>query len=248
MRQVPHILNSRPLLLIGSGRLAQSLSYYFDLEKIAFHLWSRRNGNLKDLQQKIDQAETVLLAISDSSLESFIEEHDLQDKTCVHFSGTLTVKAAWSFHPLMTFSEETLSPETLRSMHFVLQEGSPSLNILGLKNPFSYLANDKRALYHALCAMSGNFSVLLWEYTIQRFEKDLGLKGEVLKPYLHKIFENLGEVASDRRLSVLTGPLARGDFGTIEKHLSALQGDPMKQVYEAFVSAYQQRNSHEKHS
>ncbi len=240
MRQVPQNLNSSVLLLVGSGRLAMHLSYYFELEKISFKTWSRKSQDSFELKSLGSQI--VLLAISDAALAEFVHSHRelLKDKICLHFSGALQVEGAWGVHPLMTFSDQKYDLEIYRSIHFVLEKGAPALRELipQLANPFSYIANEKRALYHALCSLSGNFSVLLWEYAIQRFEKDLGLNGQALTPYLRQTSANIEGFAKTQK-SVLTGPLVRKDFGTIEKHLAALSNDPMKQVYEAFVKFYQ---------
>lgn len=218
------------------------LGHYFELEKIWFKSWSRANQDEASLRLKIAESKIILLAISDSALTEFVEAHRelLKDKICVHFSGALQIEGAWGFHPLMTFSNELYSQETYRSMHFVVEKGAPSFKEFfpQLKNQLSYLENDKRALYHALCSISGNFSVLLWEYAIQSFEKDLGLNGEALRPFLHQTTANLDTFVKTKK-SVLTGPLARRDFETIEKHLASLSGDPMKVVYEAFVRFYQ---------
>ena len=246
MRQVPQNLNSSSILLIGSGRLAQHLAHYFELEKILFKTWSRKAQKPAELQSLLAETEIILLAISDSAIAGFIEEHKagLIKKKCVHFSGARVVLGAWSFHPLMSFSGEFYTREVYESMHFVIEEGAPKLNELlpQLKNQSSFLAKEKRALYHALCSMSGNFSVLLWEYAIRSFEKELGLKGEVLGPYLNQIFQNINQFAispAESRKTVLTGPLARRDFETIERHLLALKPTPMKSVYEAFVNYYE---------
>ncbi len=246
MRQVPKKVNSPSILLVGSGRLAKHLCHYFELEKIAFDKWAREKQNKTKIDPKILNAEVVLLAISDSALGDFIKEHQelLKGKVCLHFSGALQLLGAWGMHPLMTFSNDLYSLETYRAIHFVIERGAPPLTetLPQLSNRYSFLDPEKRAKYHAICVMSGNFSVLLWEYAINNFEREFGLSGEDLIPYLQQTAENLQQFAKTKtnlRKSVLTGPLVRGDFQTIEKHLVALNDDPMKLVYEAFVKTYQ---------
>ena len=81
--------------------------------------------------------------------------------------------------------------------------------------------------------MAGNFSTLLWSKAFTDFEQRLGLPASVLHPYLESITANLE--GSD---APLTGPLARGDVATVERHLDALDGDPYAGVYRAFVDAF----------
>lgn len=254
MRQVPKNLKSSSVLLVGSGRLARHLSHYFELEKISFEKWSRSTQDEAQLMLKLERAEVVLIAISDAAIEDFFGTHQLQlkAKTCIHFSGALHVAGAWGAHPLMSFASELYSLEKYRKIPFVLEEGMPKLNEIlpTIKNPISFLAAEKRARYHMLCSMGGNFSVILWEYVIQSFERDLGLSGESLLPYLEQITENLSQFAeemSEKRKSVLTGPLVRDDLATIEKHLSELKQDAMKPVYEAFVGAYRRIHAQQNH-
>ncbi len=250
MRQVPQKLrhaleenlnsSSSAILLIGSGRLAKHLQNYFELEKILFLAWSRASSSNEDLQQKIAQSTHILLAISDSALIEVCKKHEFVGKKLVHFSGALFVPGVPSAHPLMSFSNQLYDLETYRSIHFVLEQGAPPLSELipGLKNEFSYLENEKRAQYHALCSMSGNFSVILWEYFFKKLSSDLNLSPRIALPFMKQIEKNLE--AALGKTSVMTGPLVRGDFQTIDLHLKALGSDPMAKVYQAFVEAYQQ--------
>ncbi|EKD71772.1 MAG: hypothetical protein ACD_46C00103G0013, partial [uncultured bacterium] len=127
---------------------------------------------------------------------------------------------------------------TYQSIPFILDHDAPSFSELlpGLPNSHVRLHKSLKAKYHALCVMSGNFSCLLWQKLFSDFEKELKLPREVAYPYLQQQMHNL----IDNPTQALTGPLIRGDTKTIEKNLSALEGDPFKQVYESFIACYQQ--------
>lgn len=235
MGQVPSI-PFRAYLLVGRGRLATHFRHYFDLESIPYFQWSREQdeASLKTLAAK---ASHVLLAISDSAIERFFEDHreTFRDKTCVHFSGALVSQKISSAHPLMTFAAELYSRENYRTIPFVVEKGRrPFTELLPqLKNPSFELEAENKPLYHALCVMSGNFTVLLWEKVFSEFNR-LGLPRGVLTPYLNQTCLNL----SGSRESVLTGPLKRNDQTTIAKHLEVLGDDPYADVYRAFLHAY----------
>ncbi len=243
MRQVPansHAAASQAphYLIIGDGRLARHLRTYFTLEHFKFSQWCRRDSQ-SHLALAIRQSTHVLLAIADSAIASFISEQPaVLERSCVHFSGALVLPQIPSAHPLMTFSRAPYSLETYRSVHFILEQGRSSLADLlpGLLNSFSAIDPSKKPLYHALCTMSGNFTTLLWEKVFAMFEERLDLPRAVLLPYLQQITKNL--VGASPESSVLTGPLVRRDFATIEKHLQALAGDPYAGIYRAFVKAY----------
>src|SRR5690606_25694883 len=106
----------------------------------------------------------------------------------------------------------------------------------GLKNKAYEIDPEQKGLYHALCSLAGNFTVMLWEKAFSDFERRLGLPKEVLTPFLHRTAANLANSSGEK--SVLTGPLVRGDQVTIERHLGVLNGDPYREVYAAFVAAY----------
>jgi predicted short-subunit dehydrogenase-like oxidoreductase (DUF2520 family) len=85
------------------------------------------------------------------------------------------------------------------------------------------LEGPKMALYHAACAMASNALVALAQaatdlMVVAGVERQEGLTA--LLPLMQGTVDNLGRVGLPQ---ALTGPIARGDFGTIERHVSALR-------------------------
>ncbi len=223
------------ILLIGSGRLFRHLQFYFQKKDIHFTTWNR-SQDFKLLYNLVSEASHILLAISDSALESFINQH-LKDKskTRVHFSGALNIPGAFSAHPLMSFGPDLYDIQTYEKIHFVTT-GSQALSDLlpGLKNNFTSISTENKSMYHALCVLGGNFPILLWTKMSEGL-KELGLPEEAARIFLEKILENFNRQGH----SALTGPLARKDLTTIQANLDALKNDPFQKVYKAFVEAYQ---------
>jgi 2-dehydropantoate 2-reductase len=232
MGQVPA---STSFLLLGDGRMARHVAHYLRLLKLPFETWKRADGPLA-LEASAEPTTHVLVLVSDDSIESVLKAFPfLSKRVCVHFSGAVTTPLAVGAHPLMTFSQTLYSLDEYRRIPFVIERGTEMRDILPcLPNPSFEIDPEDKPLYHALCAMAGNYTVLLWEKVFAEFESELGFPKTALIPYLERIAKNLAESKS----SVLTGPLARGDRETIEKHLHALGGDPYADVYRAFVSAY----------
>ncbi len=96
------------------------------------------------------------------------------------------------------------------------------------------MAVEKKALYHALCVMAGNFPQILWHSLSGRFSDRLGIPPDILEPYLRQSLDNF--LADPGR--ALTGPLARGDRNTVRRNLSALSGDALQDLYRAFVELH----------
>lgn len=233
MGQVPSA--DAPYLLVGNGRLSRHLQHYLGLEGLEWRLWSR--ASREPLEHALEDVGTALLLIPDDAIETFLERHADPSigTTWVHCSGSLSTPRAFAAHPLMTFGDELYDLEVYRRIPFVCDRGGPSFPELlpGLPNPHFVIEPGDRPLYHAACAMAGNFTTLLWQHAYTVFEERLGLPRSALFPYLERVADNL-QRASDP----LTGPLARGDRRTVERHLAALDGDPYRSVYASFVAAH----------
>lgn len=227
----------RQVLLIGSGRLARHLQSYFTQISLPFISWSRADHEEADLRRKISLSSHVLIAIRDDALEPFINSHNFTGKTVVHFSGSLVIPGAFGAHPLMTFGPELYDLQTYKNISFVLESGSPALFKLipELENPFFFINKEQKALYHALCVSSGNFTTLLWQKVFAEFEQTLNLPREILYTYLDQIVANL----KNNPEAALTGPLARKDIKTIRNNISALEGRDLQTIYQAFVQSAQ---------
>jgi len=226
----------RRYAFLGSGRLARHLAHYFKTEGLPFDRWARRSDSgdaPPPLEDVVAPCTHVLVLISDDAIAPFIREHGfLRDKVLIHCSGSLSLDEAHGVHPLMTFADDLYAPAVYRDIPFVTDADGPAFAELfpGLPNPSYPLARDRKALYHAYCVASGNFTGLLWEEVFGAFETDLGLPKTVLLPYMDRVFANLASADG-----VVTGPLVRNDAETIRRNLAALDGKPLQDIYKAFL-------------
>lgn len=234
MGQVPDLNFSR-FLIVGGGRAGRHLAAYLHLENLPYAQWTRSDGE-RCLAPLMEGVSHVVLAISDRAIEPFLLTHRpiLHGKTVVHLSGALSTPLAASAHPLMTFGPDAYPLETYRSMHFALERGREGLERLlpGLSNPSFELDPADKPFYHAWCAMSGNFTALLWAAFFERLEDRLQVPRRAAFPYLRQQVANLEAFGA----RAVTGPLARGDRATVEGHLRALAGDSFLPVYEGFLA------------
>src|SRR5581483_1030 len=140
----------------------------------------------------------------------------------------------FSVHPLQTLTTER-GPEQLDGAWAAITGESPEAlghardlaETLGLR-PF-VLADDRRALYHAGASMASNFLVTLHR-AASRLLDDAGAPPESLTPLMERTIENGFD---------LTGPIARGDGTTIERHLAAIRAEEptLEPLYVAFAEA-----------
>ena len=232
MRQVPHFL------IIGRGRLARHLTHYFSLLQFSYRVW-HRGMSIQLLQQHLHESTHVLLAIRDDAIDAFYQDH-LQHIHIipVHFSGSTVNKVIYGAHPLMTFHDKLYDLARYQSIPFIVDDHAPDFSSLlpGLPNIHVRLSSEKKAKYHALCVLSGNFSCILWQKLFDTFSNEFNIPSSFAHPYLMQQIQNL----LLHPQSALTGPLVRQDHSTIENNLKALEGDPFQLIYKSFVDCYQQ--------
>jgi predicted short-subunit dehydrogenase-like oxidoreductase (DUF2520 family) len=92
-----------------------------------------------------------------------------------------------------------------------------------LKGLAFFVPDDDKPLYHAAACMASNYLVALI-HIVEEMYKNLGLKNEdVVKAYLPLVKGTLLNIEKKGPIQALTGPIARGDLGTIKKHLQIIE-------------------------
>ncbi|MGQ0429785.1 MAG: DUF2520 domain-containing protein [Gammaproteobacteria bacterium] len=249
MRQVPS--GSAPVPapygFIGDGRLSRHWRHYFTHLGLPWELWSRRLARAgeadPDPARALAGCGVLLLAVSDDALEPLIARlaPAASRAPLVHFSGGRSFAGAFGAHPLMSFAAELYEPESYRAIPIFAERGADWPDPVArfrelfpaLPNPCFALDAADKAHYHALCSLAGGMTAVLWREFFARMAARHGVPRESLAAYPRRIVENVIRAPE----GALTGPVARGDAGTIRRHLEALDGAPLRAVYEAFVAA-----------
>ena len=131
-----------------------------------------------------------------------------------------------ALHPAMTFTGTAADLERLAAGVAFGVTAPPDLHLVAarlvadLGGTVEWIPEEKRALYHAALAHGANHLVTLVNEALDRL-RDAGVRHpeRVLDPLLHAALDNalrLGDAA-------LTGPVSRGDAGTVAKHLAVLE-------------------------
>jgi predicted short-subunit dehydrogenase-like oxidoreductase (DUF2520 family) len=218
--------------IIGDGKVAKHFMHYFDLVGINYTQWNRKLS-LRKLNNAVQNTDHVLVLISDQAIEQFINKYSfLKNKSLIHFSGSLTIKAMAGCHPLMTFSEELYDLKTYLSIPFVIDEDIDFASLFPqLNNKAHHLSQKDKSTYHALCVMAGNFTQTLMRETNNQLSSALSLPNDIMFPYL---MQNTKNFISNPNSSA-TGPLQRNDFITVNKHLLALKNNSLESIYQVFI-------------
>jgi predicted short-subunit dehydrogenase-like oxidoreductase (DUF2520 family) len=169
--------------------------------------------------------ELVLLCVPDRAIATVAAEVPV-GPWVAHVSGATPLAALephvrrFSLHPLQSFSlargpEQLDGPwaavaaesETALAVGFELAE------TLGLR-PFE-LADANRAAYHAGASVASNFLVTLREAARSLLDA-AGAPPDALDPLIRGVVDGGFE---------LTGPIARGDWATVERHLAVIRAE-----------------------
>lgn len=142
-----------------------------------------------------------------------------------------------ALHPAMTFtgtaadldrlpgvSYGVTAPDDLRAMATRL--------VADLGGVPEWIAEDQRALYHAALAHGANHLVTLVNEAADRL-RDAGVRRpeKVLAPLLDAALHNALKLGDE----ALTGPVSRGDAGTVARHVAALAGSGSLPAYLALA-------------
>jgi pantoate--beta-alanine ligase len=170
-----------------------------------------------------DEPELVLLCVPDRVIAE-VAEAIAPGPWVVHVSGATPLAALdphirrFGLHPLQSFSKShgpeqlddawaAVSAETdeARAVGFQLAE------TLGLR-PFE-LADERRSAYHAGAAVASNYLVTL-RHAAGSLLETAGAPPEALAPLMRGVIDHGFE---------LTGPIARGDWETVARHLAVIR-------------------------
>ena len=207
--------------VIGSGRVGSA---------VAARLLERRVA--------IDESdpEVVLLCVPDAAISEVSRELTPGRAWVGHVSGATPLAALdpherrFSLHPLQTFDRSGDQSQLDGAWGAISGETDEALAVarelaetLGLK-PFE-LRDGDRTLYHAGAVFASNYLV-----TLQRAAVRLGVPAAGLVPLMQGTIEHGFE---------LTGPIARGDWGTVEAHRKAIRAShpELEQLYETLAEA-----------
>ncbi len=136
--------------------------------------------------------------------------------------------AVGAIHPLQTFASIDQAMANLPGSTFSLEAEEPLLGrlknvVADLEGHAVVLKAGDKVLYHAAAVMSCNYVVTLVKLATDLWYTFGVTQAEATKALLPLLKGTLNNIENVGLPNCLTGPIARGDTGTIGKHLSALQ-------------------------
>ena len=133
-----------------------------------------------------------------------------------------------SVHPLQSCATKEMAIRVLPGSYFCI-EGSEAAKVvlkdlaLSIGGKILEIATDDKPLYHASAVAASNFLVSLINFALNLYE-GIGIDREKGLLALTPLFE--GTIKNIKTIGVpdaLTGPIMRGDLGTVKTHLEAIK-------------------------
>lgn len=224
---------SRGLTIVGGGRMGTALAVALG------HAGVEVTGPLR--RGEPVRGDIVLLAVPDREIGNALATVP-PEALVGHTAGAMTLdvfggRPAFSIHPLMTATDSTASfagataaiagntPAAMR----VARDIADALELHAIE-----VRDEDRASYHAAASIAANFLVTL-ETMAAAVGAKAGLDRGHLLPLARAALENWGRLGP----AALTGPIARGDSDTVDRHRAAVRSavPEFAEAWEAMASA-----------
>jgi predicted short-subunit dehydrogenase-like oxidoreductase (DUF2520 family) len=193
-----------------------------------------------DNAKAAEAANTIFICTPDDSISKvcreLYEKKAGSGKTVIHFSGSkplAVLKTARekgdhvvSIHPLKSFASIKEAAKTLKGTEYGItydsgEGGKAARAIVGLLEGNTIFVKDEaKPVYHAAACIASNYLVTLIDYAVninERIGIEPGASARGLLSLVEGTVKNIKKMGTKKSL---TGPIARGDTGTIEDHLA----------------------------
>lgn len=197
-----------------------------------------------EIPEVVGEADTIFITVPDSYIEETAQkiaykagQEGISGKTFFHCSGSLTSEVlkplilnggyAASMHPVQTFADFNNGWKGLDGIYFGFEGCKEAEGIAkSISNDFNgrllIMKLEAKPLYHAAACIISNYVAALAQISSELLN-EIGLEPDeaykVFAPLLKNTADNIAKLGP---VQALTGPIARGDAGVVEKHLEAM--------------------------
>jgi predicted short-subunit dehydrogenase-like oxidoreductase (DUF2520 family) len=224
------------LRIIGPGRAGTSLSLALGERGWVVREPLRRGDPLAGAARDVD---LLVIATPDAAVAGTAAAVEPVTTTVVaHLAGSLGLDVLAhhprraSIHPLVALPEPRLGADRLLAGATFAVAGDPlAAEVVATLGGRSFTVDDDaRAAYHAAACIASNHLVAL----LGQVERVAATAGVPLDAYLDLVRATVENVAALGPARALTGPAARGDHATLDRHRAAF--DPRElPAYDAMV-------------
>ncbi len=248
--------------IIGSGNVAASVSKAivnkgFTLVQVV----GRKIENVEQLLALLNSDQSIeaitdwsalnkevdcfIVCVNDDAIASVLEDFPFKDKLVVHTSGSVGLSVFNGFekygvfYPLQTFSKENpiafdevplcVEGNSREVVEVLLQFGRQ------LSNKVEELTSQQREVLHLAAVFACNFSNYMYDVAYDLTSKNK-IDFSILLPLIN---ETANKIKNQAPKAAQTGPAKRNDQKIIAKHLTMLENNPNKELYQLITKLIQ---------
>lgn len=221
------------------------------------------------LKKLIEKSDGIIITTPDTEILGVwneIKELSIQNKLICHCSGLLSSEIfsdiskfgayPYSIHPMFAISDKYNSYKNLEQAFITIEGDEKYINELALivrslGNEVKIIDKNNKSLYHLASVVSSNLVLGLINNGVNYlkqcgFEENLAI--DALYPL---IINNIENIKNKGIVNSLTGPLERGDLGTIMAHAACLNeqdANLYKLLCRNLLSVAKEKNKHRNYS
>lgn len=237
---------------IGAGKVAQTLANAFSAAGLCVvGASSRRSENLIALvkrcpaaaamftaQEVVDKSDIVFLTVADDAIQEVCRQLAWRKGVAVvHCSGATEVEALVNakregaliggFHPMQMFTNPDVALEGLAGCTVGVEAEEPLRGLLfalaeAVKCHPIQIQPGVRALYHASAYYVGPFLIALLQEGLNLWKSFGADEDQALKAMIPLLAGTVAAVLDGGLARGMGGCVARGDLGTMKRHLEAM--------------------------
>ena len=192
-------------------------------------------------RKAIQKTDCVLITTPDDAILSACREiatnPAIKGKFVFHMSGAGDLDllapaeeagaSVASIHPLQSFSSVDQAIQNIPGSYFGVtadkQSQAQAKNIVrDLGGIPLVISSEQKPLYHAAACFASNYLVSLMN-VVESIYQAIGInEKDAKKAFLPLVYGSLKNIENSGSVFSLTGPIARGDSGTVKKHMMAI--------------------------
>lgn len=222
--------------ILGAGRAGGSFARALAAAGCPVELVAR-GADLDTITAGVD---LVLLCVPDPQVAAVAAAIPPDEAVVVaHCAGSLGLDVLdpaprrASIHPLVSLADPVRGAEALRGAWFAVS-GDPRVGevVDALGGRSIHVDERDRVRYHAAAVIASNHVVALMGQ-VERLARDLGVPPEAFVDLVRGAVDNVAALGA---ADALTGPVARGDWATVQRHLDELPAEE-RPAYAALADA-----------
>ncbi len=228
------------LRVVGPGRAGRSLA-----SALGCVGWDVVGvlGRGDDVAEALADTDLLVLAVPDAAIAAVaaaVQPVGARGGVIAHLAGSLGLEVLAdhprraAVHPLVALPDPEVGAERLAGGSWFAVAGDPigQRLVADLGGRWFTVADGDRAAYHTAAAVASNHLVALMGQ-VARIAGEVGVPPEAYLDLARATLDNVEELGAG---AALTGPVARGDWDTVARHLAAL--DPSERnAYRALAAA-----------